>query len=968
MSGIEVSSTLTREQLEAASGGELLRSEAGQFTAARNVKKSSIRLKEALLDNHLYLPLSIIIAQQRNCIVFKFGAQRIEHLKLIGSLYDQCQDTMVQFFTFLSNVLTTENFHHQFPSIDDLVLGFHLQVDAAFQISRPLFNVNIQAKFDELRAVATKSPDENALAQIYIDAVTEVMSPVLAFVKTLHAQRTWDEMTPQFYLTFWSLSLSDLQVPEPTYIRCIQALELEKTKIDERELTTGKKRKEKEKNQIIINKLHEELAVQKKHKERVRARLEKERDNWFRISSKTKVETVTEFLQLCIFPRCLLSEIDAVYCAYFIRTIHDLATPNFSTIICYDRLFSDISYSLASCSENEAIRYGRFLQSLLDTVMSWHGNRQVFEQDCAKHPGFLTVFRNAGSATAKTGSAVQVPEQLDYDNYRHVCHKWHYKLTKSFISCLESNDYVQIRNALQVLTVLLPIYPKIAAFYTAVERRIKTICAAEKDRRHDLFALAKSYSGRLARKHGDMIEASQFHTVPERSASSSTSSSINNSNPGTKMNSLLPPSDGDAANVNDHPILSDSQSSQSSTTRSTKKDLANTSSTTTRPASDRAGNTAGSSNISTTAPKSSSPTPSSQTATPIPATSTTNRSAVVTSTEPSTSRIKSDSVVNSSGSATNTASSTSSKTNRTAHGPSLPPSTPISKSQVSSTTQIKSELNESSTGGGRMIKLSSNGNDRRESPPTSTTRISPPTSKKESSSNDKRNPSSSANEQQLSSTKTSASPSSRTTSSRTVTTSSRNNVSSASGNDDLIIKSEQTATNGANSSSSKNARAESIHDNAPVGKRSRGTSSKGDHSATSFHTDGSRNGSSRSAQREHKHESSKRARSSTPDKQSSNGSSSSSRRLNQTAESALSTTPVHQDTDNYSGSGIVDVSPSSSSTKRIKTNDIVSNGRSSRKETREDRHTSSSSSHRIPSSSSSRSERREKHHSSKETK
>lgn len=53
---------------------------------------------------------------------------------------------MVQFFTFLANVLTTENFHHQFPSIDDLVLGFHLQVDAAFQILRPLFNANIQVR------------------------------------------------------------------------------------------------------------------------------------------------------------------------------------------------------------------------------------------------------------------------------------------------------------------------------------------------------------------------------------------------------------------------------------------------------------------------------------------------------------------------------------------------------------------------------------------------------------------------------------------------------------------------------------------------------------------------------------------------------------------------------------------------------------------------------------------------------
>jgi THO complex subunit 2 len=96
------------------------------------------------------------------------------------------------------------------------------------------------------------------------------------------------------------------------------------------------------------------------------------------LGNRTRAETITEFLQLCIFPRCLLSEIDALYCAHFIRVIHDLATPNFSTIICYDRLFSDISYSLASCSENEAIRYGRFLQSLLETVMSWHADQNKF--------------------------------------------------------------------------------------------------------------------------------------------------------------------------------------------------------------------------------------------------------------------------------------------------------------------------------------------------------------------------------------------------------------------------------------------------------------------------------------------------------------------------------------------------------------------------------------------------------------
>ncbi|CAF4561705.1 unnamed protein product, partial [Rotaria magnacalcarata] len=54
-------------------------------------------------------------------------------------------------------------FHHQFPSIDNLVLGFHLQVDAAFQISRPLFNLNIQAKFDELRSAAPKTSNKTIL-------------------------------------------------------------------------------------------------------------------------------------------------------------------------------------------------------------------------------------------------------------------------------------------------------------------------------------------------------------------------------------------------------------------------------------------------------------------------------------------------------------------------------------------------------------------------------------------------------------------------------------------------------------------------------------------------------------------------------------------------------------------------------------------------------------------------------------
>ncbi|CAF5004180.1 unnamed protein product, partial [Rotaria sp. Silwood1] len=447
---------------------------------------------------------------------------------------------------------------------------------------------------------------------------------------------------PQFYLTFCSLSMSDLKVPEIAYKRSIEELELEMTQIDERKELTKK-------NVCFLF-----------------------------AGNKTKAETITEFLQLCIFPRCLLSEIDALYCADFMRVIHDLVTPNFSTIICYDGLIYDISYSIASCSENEAIRYGRFLESLLESVMSWHGDKNKFDKECATHSGFLTVFHNAGNTATKTTGTTQTPEQLDYDNFRHVHHKWHYKLAKSFIFCLDSNDYIQIRNVLQVLTVLLPIYPKMTTFHAALERCIKAI----------------------SHKNRDTIEGCQFHSY---------------------LNLII------------------------------------CFFFYARPTSDKPMNIGTTNNGPTTAHKSASTAPLSQPTAP------TSRSATITN----------------------------------------------------------------------------------------------------------------------------------------------------------II---------------------------PAEKRSRGGSSKGDCSTTS-QVEESCNGSSRT-----------------------NGGSSgsSSRRLNQTVESTLSTTPVHQDNEHRSGSGIMDVSPSSLSSKRIKTSNTVSNGRSTRKEAREDRHTSSSSSHRV--SSSSRSDCRDKYHTSKATK
>ena len=60
-------------------------------------------------------------------------------------------------------------------------------------------------------------------------------------------------------------------------------------------------------------------------------------------------------------------------------------------------------------------------------------------------------------------------------NFRHVCHKWHYKIAKALVVCLESKDFVQIRNSLIVLTKIIQFFPVIQNLATVIEKRIEKV-------------------------------------------------------------------------------------------------------------------------------------------------------------------------------------------------------------------------------------------------------------------------------------------------------------------------------------------------------------------------------------------------------------------------------------------------------------------------------------------------------------
>lgn len=143
--------------------------------------------------------------------------------------------------------------------------------------------------------------------------------------------------------------------------------------------------------------------------------------------------------------------------------------------------------------------------------MRWHKSKEIFEKECANYPGFVTKYRVSN----------QYCDNLDhvgYENYRHVCHKWHYKLAKAMIVCLESKDYVQIRNALIILIKIIPFFPVLSKLSLFIEKKIDKLKEEEKNKRQDLYTLAISYLGQLKQRiaSGHIMQESEFHQSVEK--------------------------------------------------------------------------------------------------------------------------------------------------------------------------------------------------------------------------------------------------------------------------------------------------------------------------------------------------------------------------------------------------------------------------------------------------------------------
>lgn len=168
MTGIEPFADLSDAQVLSLAGGPHLRSEvfqqtdlskASQRAVQDGLVKARARLRAALLDKGLAVPLLVNIALQRQACLRTPGA----HLKSLGALFDQTHAVLFQFTELLAAITNPAELAALVPDASTLLGRYGLDAGVAFDLARPRLRARIR-EVDEKEASEMQARKESLLA------------------------------------------------------------------------------------------------------------------------------------------------------------------------------------------------------------------------------------------------------------------------------------------------------------------------------------------------------------------------------------------------------------------------------------------------------------------------------------------------------------------------------------------------------------------------------------------------------------------------------------------------------------------------------------------------------------------------------------------------------------------------------------------------------------------------------------
>ncbi|RKP27765.1 transcription factor/nuclear export subunit protein 2-domain-containing protein [Syncephalis pseudoplumigaleata] len=476
VASMEAGAIFTEHQLYAAGGGEILR-------------------REALISG-LGIVLAVLMGQLRRDMVYTSEQDFLDNLKVLGSRYDQLSGQLLQYAEFFRECTPPAEYDATLPELDVLCMQYGLEPEVAFHWLRPKYHRQLKKRL--AAADAAKETDGQADSmQVDPPAATPsehlLLTPDMeVMIRALLPSDVWEHISPSFYMTFWQLSMYDIHVPEAQY--AVQ----ERTLRDERQ--------DIERGHRDTKGLRVEMDMHKKHVAAVMRTLEQEKRQWFS-HAKDPRQTAAYVFQYCLRPRLLFSDVDALYCFKFVETMHRLAVPGLWTLGLYNAVLRrSLSNWIFSCTEKEAKRLGQYMKHILAKLTRWHMKEGEFAKEGTGEgwPGF------AKRPCTNRLQVVPVPEQqrMSLDELTLTMITWHRYLHETFADCLASGEYMQIRNAISILTEILEYFPLIdrpgRIMQSDYVRRL------QEDERNDLRILAIGYYAKLKHKSSTWITIDAF--------------------------------------------------------------------------------------------------------------------------------------------------------------------------------------------------------------------------------------------------------------------------------------------------------------------------------------------------------------------------------------------------------------------------------------------------------------------------
>ncbi|KAI0722891.1 transcription factor/nuclear export subunit protein 2-domain-containing protein [Earliella scabrosa] len=334
---------------------------------------------------------------------------------------------------------------------------------------------------------------------------------------------------PAFYLTFWQLSTYDLSPPAAKYdeecaaLRTLSRSEDSKYIAADRSADRAKRmtatshRDRRNRINAFVSQLSQELKEQTAARAFTIKRIAREKQHWFAHNPKA-VTLATSLIEHCIQPRCLISPMDADFCAQFIKVMHMQGTPGFSTLQCYDKILGEhIKVVVFSCSEYEAQNYGRFLLGILTDISKWYKDEHLYMQENRTKFGGNTVWLPGMQLRfSATRGTVAQEDLISWNDYKQVVRKWHRKLGKCLVESIESGEFMHVYNTIIVLKQILPVFPVsyVNDFIgNSLSRAIEKF--VDKEERGDLKILGRAYFASLKKRESAWtnIPVPQIHVV-----------------------------------------------------------------------------------------------------------------------------------------------------------------------------------------------------------------------------------------------------------------------------------------------------------------------------------------------------------------------------------------------------------------------------------------------------------------------